>query len=304
MLTAQLRAACPPKLRGSLVRYLAGEISSEMTLMQFALLLGGAGTLNAVLQNLVGAEPLAPGMADLARLAAANSGHLEQLTALAERELVDIPRAQSDGIAAIRNQFDRAVTVAPEASVALYSLGSANILARATGEVVSRLEEWRLLRPELRVLDIGCGIGRFELALAPHVGAMTAIDISAAMVKEARRRCRDLANDKFEQCNGRDLAAFGGRSFDLVLAIDTFPYLFAADPAIVSLHVRDVARCLQPGGNFVIINFSYRGDDAADRLDIERLASANGFSVMRAGTRDFSLWDGLTFLLTLPAPRE
>jgi hypothetical protein len=54
----------------------------------------------------------------------------------------------------------------------------------------------------------------------------------------------------------------------------------------------------------VILNFSYRGDVEADRRDIERLGAANGFLIRRAGTRDFSLWDGLTFLLTRPARRE
>ncbi len=52
------------------------------------------------------------------------------------------------------------------------------------------------------------------------------------------------------------------------------------------------------------MNFSYRGDEEADRHDIERLAGVDGFTIRRAGTRDFTLWDGLTFLLTLPAHRE
>jgi ubiquinone/menaquinone biosynthesis C-methylase UbiE len=207
-------------------------------------------------------------------------------------------------VAAIRKQFDRAVGVAPEASVALYSLGSADILGRATTEIVVRLAQWGLLRPDAAVLDIGCGIGRIERALAPRVGAITAIDVSAGMMEEASRRCRDLLNVVFEQCNGRDLAGFRDRSFDLVLAVDSFPYLFAADPEIVARHLRDAARVLRPGGAVVILNFSYRDDEKADRRDAERLAGINGFTIRRAGTRDFTLWDGLTFLLTLPAHRE
>ena len=85
---------------------------------------------------------------------------------------------------------------------------------------------------------------------------------------------------------------------------NSFPYLFAADPEIAARHVRDAARVLRPGGALVISNFSYRGDPAADRHDVERLAGLNGFTIQCAGTRDFTLWDGLTFLLTLPAHRE
>ena len=53
--------------------------------------------------------------------------------------------------------------------MALYSLGSPEILDRATAEIVARLREWRLLGANIDVLDIGCGIGRIERALAPHV---------------------------------------------------------------------------------------------------------------------------------------
>jgi hypothetical protein len=53
----------------------------------------------------------------------------------------------------------------------------------------------------------------------------------------------------------------------------------------------------------VILNFSYRRGEDADRQDVERLAAACGCRVERAGTRDVKMWDGMTFLLTLPAHR-
>jgi SAM-dependent methyltransferase len=290
-------------LRAPLSRYLAGEASGEITLMHFALQLGDTGLLGS-LATLAEAAPDRKELADLLRLAEANVDHLGRLTALAKDGLVNIPSNEGDAVAAIRAQFDRAVTVAPEASVALYSLGSADILDRATTEIVARLAQWGMLRPDATVLDIGCGIGRIERALAPLVGTITAIDVSLSMIQEARRRCRDLANVAFEQCDGRDLAGFRDRSFDLVLAVDSFPYLFAAGPEIVARHLRDAARVLRPGGAVVIFNFSYRGDKEADRRDVEQLARINALTIRRAGTRDFTLWDGLTFLLTLPAHRE
>ena len=304
MLTARLIAECPPPLRAPLARYLAGNASGEITLMHLALQLGDASLLGALLATLAGTAPERKELAELLRLAEANMNHLGQVAALAKGGLVNIPSDEGDAIAAIGDQFDRAVAVAPEAAVALYSLGAADILDRATSEIVSRLAEWGLLRPDATVLDIGCGIGRIERALALRVGAITAIDVSSGMIEEARRRCRDLANVAFEQCKGRHLAGFGNQSFDLVLAVDSFPYLFAADPEIIARHLRDAARILRPGGAIVILNFSYRGDEEADCRDIENHASANGFTIRRAGTRDFTLWDGLTFLLTLPVHRE
>jgi SAM-dependent methyltransferase len=285
------------------VRYLAGEASGEITLMHFALHVGETGLLEALLSTLSGAVPDRKELTELVELAGVNIDRLAQVMALGKAGLVNIPSGERGGVAAIRDQFDRAVAVAPEAAVALYSLGSADILDRATNEIANGLAEWGLLRSDAAVLDVGCGIGRIERILAPRVGTITAIDVSSGMIREARRRCRDLANVAFEQCNGRDLAGFRNRSFDLLLAVDSFPYLFAADPAIVARHLHDGARILRPGGALAILNFSYRGDAAADRGDVERLARVNGFTIRRAGTRDFALWDGLSFLLTLPPRR-
>jgi len=303
MLTARLSAVCPPQLQPPLARYLNGEISGEIMLMYFVLRLGGDAPVISIVKRLAAASPDRRELARLAALAAANAHRLSQITALAQSGLVEIPSAGSGGVAVIRAQFDAAVRIAPEASVALYSLGSPEILERATDEIVTRLGEWGLLRPDLAVLDIGCGIGRIERALAPHVGKITAIDLSPGMIDEARRRCGGLANISFARCDGRDLALFTDGSFDLVLAVDSFPYLFAADPAIAAQHVEDAARVLRPGGALAILNFTYRGDDAMDRNEIARLAQINGFAVRRAGTRDFEVWDGLTFLLTLPPRR-
>jgi SAM-dependent methyltransferase len=303
VLSPRLAAICPPKMRAPLAGYLAGEISGEIALMHFVLQLGAIGPVITVLERLAAAAPQREELAHLVRLASRNTDHLHQVAALGEAGLVEIPAAEGDGVAAIRAQFDKAVAVAPEASVALYSLGSGEILDRATSEIVTRLAEWDLLRSDAVVLDIGCGIGRIERALAPLVGAITAMDVSPGMIDEARRRCRDLSNVSFAQCSGRDLAAFGDCSFDLVLAVDSFPYLFAASPEIAAQHVQDAARLLRPGGSLLILNFSYRGDVDADLREVQQLAHISGFTCRRAGTRDYTLWDGLTFLLTLPPRR-
>lgn len=303
MLTADL-IACPASLRAPLARYLAGEASGEITLMHIALQLGDAGLVSSLLATVGGAAPEREELADLLRLAEANIDHLVQVTALAKDGLVNIPSGDADAVTAISKQFDRAVALAPEASVALYSLGSADILERATNEIANRLVQWGVLGSDVTVLDVGCGIGRMERALAPHVGAIVGIDVSPGMIEEAHRRCSGLANVTFAQCKGRDLAGYRDATFDLVLAVDSFPYLYAAGPEIVTRHFRDSARVLRPNGSVVILNLSYRGNEEADRRDIERLAAANGFLMRRAGTRDFNLWDGLTFLLALPAHRE
>jgi SAM-dependent methyltransferase len=283
-------AGCPDAVRPALACYLAGEISGEVAVMQMLLALGG---MEAVAKCLA-ALPEQPGIRALQGIVERDAAALAGATAVVEQGLA---RERTGAITAIREQFDRAVAVSPEAAVALYSLGSAEVLTRATAEIVARLDEWQLIKPDLTALDIGCGIGRLEIALAPRLRAMTGIDVSPGMIEEARRRCVGLANAEFAVCDGTGLAAFAGRRFDLILAVDAFPYLVAADPAVAERHIADAVQLLPPGGAFVILNYSYRGDLDADRRAVEDLSERYGFAVERNGTRDFTVWDGATFLL-------
>jgi SAM-dependent methyltransferase len=265
--------------------YRSGDISAEIALMRVVLAIGDAASLIDWLE--------AAGEPELLRIARARPDRLGGVAALVAAGLTD----ERKSVAAIREQFDAAVALAPEAAVALYSLGSPEILDRATEEIVLRLREWGLLCADVDVLDIGCGIGRIERALALQVASITGIDVSLGMVAEARTRCRGLDNVAFLCVDGADLGAVARRRFGLVLAVDAFPYLVMAGPAIAAQHVADAAGLLEPGGALAIFNYSYRGDLAADRADLARLAAAHGFAIERNGTSDLSLWDGVTFLL-------
>jgi SAM-dependent methyltransferase len=196
-----------------------------------------------------------------------------------------------------RDLFDRLVRDSAEASIALYSLGSPKLLDAATREVVDLLDQLGVLGPERDVLEIGCGIGRFEQALAARVAAITGIDIAPGMIAAARQRCAGLRNVRLIESSGRDLSAFPPGSFDTVLAIDAMPYVWRAGAALVATHFAEAARVLRAGGDFVILNLSYRGDLELDRADARRLAQTAGLRVVRNGAMDLRLWDGATFHL-------
>jgi ubiquinone/menaquinone biosynthesis C-methylase UbiE len=117
------------------------------------------------------------------------------------------------------------------------------------------------------------------------------------MLAAARRRCAGLTNVLLFRSSGRDLSLFKERTFDLVYAVDSFPYLCQSGMPLVETHVREARRVLRPRGDFVILNFSYRGDAAADRRDVTRLAAECGFDVIIDGSAPFVLWDGLAFHL-------
>jgi ubiquinone/menaquinone biosynthesis C-methylase UbiE len=198
--------------------------------------------------------------------------------------------------------FDRAAQVSPEGSVALYALGNPDLLKAATTEVVEQMRAWGLLGRSQSVLDLGCGIGRFEEAMAGEVSSIVGIDISGEMIETARRRCAALGNVAFLQSSGRDLSAFAADSFDLVLAVDSFPYLVQSGMSLVQTHVAETARVLKPSGDLLILNFSYRRNPGQDRADIRRLAEGHGFKVLRDGISAFTLWDGLVFHLRVAVP--
>jgi SAM-dependent methyltransferase len=213
--------------------------------------------------------------------------------------------SSQDELERCRRLFDRFVRASAEASVALYSFGSPDLLHAATREVIELLARLGVLGRERHVLEIGCGIGRFQEALAGRVAAITGIDIATGMIEAARKRCAGLANVTLRETSGRDLAPFPSGSFDLVLAIDAMPYIWRAGAALVAVHFAEVARVLRPGGDFVILNLSYRGDLDLDRQDVRRLGEAAGLRVLRNGTTDLRLWDGATFHLRKPeAERE
>jgi ubiquinone/menaquinone biosynthesis C-methylase UbiE len=205
--------------------------------------------------------------------------------------------APDQAIATVAAMFDRAARISPEASVALYSLGDSDLLSQATAEIVDRMQEWHLLGPDRDLLEIGCGIGRLLSLLASHARSVAGIDVSRAMIEAASRRCAAQANVFVSLTSGRDLAAFGDHSFDLVYAVDTFPYLLQAGRDVAARHVHEAARVLRPDGALLIMNFSYRDDVNTACADVARLADETGFEVLRNGSRDCSVWDGLTFHL-------
>ena len=284
-------------LRATVEEYLRGGISAPVALMR--LLLSGRPAA-AVAEGIerCGPDGSAAGrLAALVELARGQRGNLALVERMVEAGADHRPAASAEaGIAASRAMFDRLVRISPEASVAAYSLGDPVLLEAATREVVDWLRGLGLLDGRPEVLDLGCGIGRLAAALAPRAAGVLGLDVSPGMIDAARARCPAVPGLRFAVCSGRDLAGQGDASCDLVLAVDVFPYLVQADLALAELHVAEAARVLRPGGSLAILNFSYRGEEA-DRSDLARVAVQTGFSVLRDGVRDLSLWDGLAFWL-------
>jgi len=199
-------------------------------------------------------------------------------------------------LAGIAKTFDKLAARDPDAGVALYALGDPKLLETATGEIMDRVREWKLIDRTSVVLDLGCGTGRMTQLLSAECAFVIGMDVSRKMLSRAQGRC-DAKKKAFVATSGRDLSAFSCRTFDLVIAVDSFPYIVAAESDLARRHIEESARVLHSGGRLLILNFSYRNDIEADRDDVARYAVASGLEVERSGVRAFSVWDAPAFQL-------
>lgn len=115
---------------------------------------------------------------------------------------------------------------------------------------VSRLE----LPDGARVLEVGVGTG-LSLPLYSPRWRVTGIDISDAMLDQARARLADLGRDNVDlrRMDARELA-FPDGNFDAVVA----PYVMSVvpDPDRV---MAEMARVCRPGGTVIVVNhFGHR----------------------------------------------
>jgi SAM-dependent methyltransferase len=298
--------AVDPRSAAILERYLGGKMSAPVALMQllietedFQSTRTAAMSMRRDVERQNASAELRGRVDELVGLMNANAEGCERIARMLRAD-VDSPKpAQSveEGIAFCERLFDWSVQQSEEASVALYSLGNPQLLAQATAEIVAQLERWSAITSESDVLDIGCGIGRLLVALAPEVSSVTGVDVSAEMVKVARKRCAPFPNVSVIKGDGRGLNELHDESFDLVIAVDSFPYLRQSGYPLVERYVAESTRVLKPRGQLVIFNYSYMEDDAVDAREVRTLADDNGLEVTDAGVRPFALWDGVAFRL-------
>jgi SAM-dependent methyltransferase len=101
-----------------------------------------------------------------------------------------------------------------------------------------------------KVLNIGCGIGRVEKYLAPHVSEVHGVDISGEMIALARKRLADLQNVHLrELAIGEFLSAFPPASFDLVFSLLVLQHMDKED---AYRYLEDAHRILKTGGRLFV----------------------------------------------------
>ena len=120
--------------------------------------------------------------------------------------------------------------------------------------------------PDDSVLDLACGGGLIVCAFAPHVRRATGIDLTPAMLEQARALAADkgLTNVEWRQGDVRALP-WPDASSDIV--VTRFSFHHFQDP-LEALH--EMARVCRPGGRIVVVDM-YASEDAAKAAAWNRL---------------------------------
>ncbi len=115
-----------------------------------------------------------------------------------------------------------------------------------------------------RILDLGCGEGRFSRILAARGAHTVGIDPIRRLIDAASQR--GSSTERYAMASGEALP-FAAQTFDVVVA-----YLCLIDIPDYRAAIREAARVLRPGGDFLAANVS-------------NLASASGNPVYDAEGR-------------------
>jgi SAM-dependent methyltransferase len=114
------------------------------------------------------------------------------------------------------------------------------------------LEPWLQVVPGMRVLDVGCGVGRWSRLLAARGASVTGVDLSPTMIAEAERRaaagglarrCRFLVQD----CAALD----AGGDFDLIVCVTMLQHIL--DVGALRCALRRLALHLAPQGRLIVL---------------------------------------------------
>ncbi|MGG6311794.1 class I SAM-dependent methyltransferase [Paenibacillus macerans] len=120
--------------------------------------------------------------------------------------------------------------------------------AQGARHEVKRMIGWLGLPPGAMVLDLCCGMGRHAMVMAEAGYAVTGVDLSEVLLREAIRRDPE-GRVAWHQADMRELPLEGG--FDGVVNLfSSFGY-FKRDEEHVQV-LREVARMLKPEGRFIL----------------------------------------------------
>ncbi|TVV69898.1 class I SAM-dependent methyltransferase [Sphingomonas solaris] len=144
----------------------------------------------------------------------------------------------------------------------------ADLSVHADADGMARTLAAAAITPEMAVLDVACGPGIVACAAAPLARHITGIDLTPAMIDQARGRQRNAGLDNITwQVGDATRLPFEDDRFDVVLTRYSFHHI--PDPGAA---LREMTRVCRPGGRVVVIDATPTADTQAayDRMETLR----------------------------------
>ena len=154
---------------------------------------------------------------------------------------------------------------------------------------------------DLRMLEIGCGVGRMTRMLARIFGHVSGVDVSNEMIRQAQRNTADLENVDLLVGDGCTLSGLPNAGYDFAFSFIVFQHIPSYE--VMASYCREVYRVLKPGGLF---KFQVQGSTDIPKAKLDTwigypispreavaLAEESGFDIERedgAGTQYYWLW--------------
>ena len=117
----------------------------------------------------------------------------------------------------------------------------------------------------MKILEIGCGIGRLTNGLLSFFGHYIGIDVSEEMINIAKNRLGNLSNVEFYVNNGFDLNMVDDSTIDLVLEAYVFQHI--PQKRIVNNYCKEAFRVLKTGGFFMALFWKDKLDREYEGVD-------------------------------------
>lgn len=105
----------------------------------------------------------------------------------------------------------------------------------------------RFIKPDMTVLEVGPGGGKWSVRIAPKVKRLIVLDVSEEMLRRTKLRCeaQGISNIEYFLANGQDFQPIPDESIDFFFSYDVFVHIALED---TWPYTQEIARILAPGG--------------------------------------------------------
>jgi len=152
---------------------------------------------------------------------------------------------------------------------------------------------------KMKVLEIGCGIGRILIPMSEVFGEAIGVDVSQRMIEIAQKSLKNIQNCKVFKTSGSDLSVLPDNSIDFCYSFIVFQHI--PEKQVIINYVKEVSRVLKPGClfRFQIFGDTHWKPETTDTWngvhfksdEIHKIAQDNNFEILEeTGQRDQYYW--------------